>query len=100
MAIKNGLPAIHPGEYLKEILEELHLSQNALALSIGVSAMRISHVVHGKRPVTAELAVLLGKAFGQTPQYWMNLQSSYDLKVTEKAMARRIKQVQPIALAA
>lgn len=100
MVIKNGLPAIHPGEYLKEMLEELHLSQNALALSIGVSAMRISHVVHGKRPVTAELAVLLGKAFGQTPQYWMNLQSSYDLKVTEKAMARRIKQVQPIALAA
>ena len=100
MAIKNGLPAIHPGEYLKEILEELHLSQNALALSIGVSSMRISHVVHGKRPVTAELAVLFGKAFGQTPQYWMNLQASYDLKVTEKAMARRIKQVQPFAMAA
>lgn len=100
MATKNGLPAIHPGEYLKEILEELHLSQNALALSIGVSAMRISHVVHGKRPVTAELAVLFGKVFSQTPQYWMNLQSSYDLKITEKAMARRIKQVQPIALAA
>lgn len=97
MATKNGLPAIHPGEYLKEILQELHLSQNALALSIGVSAMRISHVVHGKRPVTAELAVLFGKAFGQTPQYWMNLQASYDLKITEKAMARRIKQVQPVA---
>lgn len=100
MATQNGLPAIHPGEYLKEILEELHLSQNALALSIGVSAMRISHVVHGKRPVTVELAVLFGKAFGQTPHYWMNLQASYDLKITEKAMARRIKQVQPIALAA
>jgi len=100
MATRNGLPAIHPGEYLKEILEELHLSQNALALSIGVSAMRISHVVHGKRPVTAELAILFGKAFGQTPQYWMNLQASYDLKVTEKALARRIKQVQPVAMAA
>ena len=100
MATRNGLPAIHPGEYLKEILEELHLSQNSLALSIGVSAMRISHVVHRKRPVTAELAVLFGKAFGQTPQHWMNLQASYDLKVTEKAMARRIKQVQPVAMAA
>ncbi|NJD37625.1 MAG: HigA family addiction module antidote protein [Geobacter sp.] len=100
MATKNGLPAIHPGEYLKELLEELHLSQNTFALSIGVSAMRISHVVHGKRPVTAELAILFARAFSQTPQYWMNLQASYDLKVTEKTMARRIRQVQPIALAA
>jgi addiction module HigA family antidote len=100
MATKNGLPAMHPGEYLKEILEELHLSQNAFALSIGVSAMRVSHVVHGKRPVTAELAILFGKAFSQTPQYWMNLQAGYDLKVTEKAMSRRIKQVLPIAMAA
>jgi addiction module HigA family antidote len=100
MATKNGLPEIHPGEYLKEILEELGVSQNAFALSIGVSAMRISHVIHGKRPVTAELAVLFGKAFGQSPQYWMNLQTSYDLKVTEKAMARRIKQIRPLAMAA
>lgn len=100
MATKNGLPAIHPGEYLKELLAELGVSQNAFALSIGVSAMRISHVIHGKRPITAELAVLCGKAFGQTPQYWMNLQSGYDLKVTEKAIARRLKQVQPFALAA
>lgn len=96
MATKNGLPAIHPGEYLKEILEELGVSQNAFALSIGVSAMRISHVIHGKRPVTAELAVLFGRAFGQTPQYWMNLQASYDLKVTEKAMERRVAAVRPL----
>lgn len=96
MATKNGLPAIHPGEYLKEILEELGVSQNAFALSIGVSAMRISHVIHGKRPVTAELAVLFGRAFGQTPQYWMNLQASYDLKVVEKAMERRVAAVRPL----
>lgn len=100
MATKNGLPAIHPGEYLKEILEELGVSQNAFALSIGVSAMRISHVIHGKRPVTAELAVLFGRAFGQTPQYWMNLQASYDLKVTEKAMERRVAAVRPLMRAA
>lgn len=100
MATKNGLPAIHPGAYLKEMLEELGMPQNAFALSIGVSAMRISHVIHGRRPVTAELAVLFGKAFSQTPQYWMNLQTSYDLKVTEKAMAQRIKQVRPLDLAA
>lgn len=100
MATKNGLPAIHPGEYLMEMLEEFGMSQNAFALSIGVSAMRISHVIHGKRPVTAELAVLFGKAFGQTPQYWMNLQTSYDLKVMEKAMSQRIKHIHPLAMAA
>lgn len=100
MASKNGLPAIHPGEYLKELLTECGISQNAFALSVGVSAMRISHVIHGKRPITAELAVLFGKSFGQTPQYWLNLQTSYDLKITVKAMARRIRLVQPISLAA
>lgn len=100
MTTKNGLPAIHPGEYLKETLGELGMSQNAFALSIGVSAMRISHVIHGKRPVTAELAVLFGKAFGQTPQYWMNLQTSYDLKVAEKTMVQRIKHVRSLAMAA
>lgn len=91
---------IHPGEHLKEMLDELGLSQNAFAILIGVSAMRISHVVKGKRPVTAELAVLFGKAFGQTPQFWMNLQAGYDLKLAEKSLAQRIKQVRPLALAA
>lgn len=91
---------IHPGEHLKEILEEIGMSQNAFALSIGVSAMRISHVIKGKRPITAELAVLFGKAFSQTPQFWMNLQTSYDLKIAQKALTDRLKQVQPLALAA
>lgn len=91
---------IHPGEHLKEILEELGISQNAFALSIGVSAMRVSHVIKGNRPVTAELALLFGKAFGQTPQFWMNLQTNYDLKLAQKTMAKRVKQVQSLALAA
>jgi hypothetical protein len=50
--------------------------------------MRISHVVKGKRPVTAEMALLFGKAFGQTPQYWINLQVTYDLKMAEKVVSR------------
>lgn len=91
---------IHPGEHLKEFLDELGISQNAFALSIGVSAMRISLVVKGKRPVTAELAVLFGKAFSQTPQFWMNLQTSYELKIAQKNLSQRLKQVQPLALAA
>ncbi|HIJ96505.1 MAG TPA: HigA family addiction module antidote protein [Desulfuromonadales bacterium] len=100
MAIKNGLPPLHPGIFLKEILDELGLSQTAFARAIGVSPMRVSHVVKGSRPVTAELAVLFGKAFGQTPTYWMNLQTSYDLKTAEKMMVKRMQQVQPLLLAA
>lgn len=91
---------LHPGEHLKEILEELGMSQNAFAELIGVSAMRISYVVQGKRPVTAELAVLFGRVFGQSPQFWMNLQSSYDLKLAEKTLAQKVKQIQPLTLAA
>ena len=67
---KNNLPPVHPGEFLKENLDELRISQAEFARTIGLSAMRISHVVKGKRPVTAEMALLFGKAFGQTPQYW------------------------------
>ncbi len=100
MAVKNGLPPIHPGEFLKEMLDDLGISQNAFALSIGVSAMRISHLIHGRRPVTAELAVLFGKAFGQTPQFWLNLQNGYDLKTAEKVMQKRLQEVRPLAMAA
>ena len=100
MATKNGLPPIHPGMFLKETLDELGMSQNKFALAIGVSPMRISHVIKGSRPVTAELALLFGKVFGQTPTYWMNLQTSYDLKTAEKVMLQRVRQVQPLALAA
>ena len=100
MAIKNGLPSIHPGIFLKEILDELGISQNAFAQAISVSPMRISHVINGTRPVTAELALLFGKAFGQTPNYWMNLQTSYDLKTAEKALVQKVRQVQPLSKAA
>ena len=97
MAIKNGLPPIHPGLFLKEILDELGLSQNAFAQVIGVSPMRVSHVIKGSRPVTAKLALLFGKAFGQTPTYWVNLQTSYDLKIAEKALLQKVSQVHQLS---
>ena len=100
MPIKNGLPPIHPGLFLKEILDELGLSQNAFAHAIGVSPMRVSHVIKGTRPVTAELALLFGKALGQTPTYWMNLQTSYDLKTVEKTLVQKVRQVVPLSQAA
>ncbi len=69
MAMKNRLPAIHPGAFLHEVLSELDVSQAEFARKTGVSAMRVSHIINGQRPVTAELALLFGQALGQTPQY-------------------------------
>ena len=97
MTIKNGLPPIHPGDFLKEALESLGASQADFARAIGVSPMRISHVVNGTRPVTAELALLFGRAFGQSPQYWLNLQAAYDLKTTEREIGNRLRGVRRLA---
>lgn len=80
---KSRIEPIHPGAYLKEILGELGLSQYRLAQELGVPAMRSSHVVRGQRPMTAELALRLGRYLGQSPQYWLRLQSRYDLDVAE-----------------
>jgi addiction module HigA family antidote len=95
MTPKNGLPAIHPGEFLREALEELNTSQASFARVIGVSPMRISQVIKGSRPVTAELALLFGRAFGQSPQYWLNLQAAYDLKIAERALSARLRAIHP-----
>lgn len=95
--IYNGLTTIHPGEYLAEMLDELHISQALFARTIGVSPMRISHIVKGKRPVSAEMALLFAKSFEQTPQYWLNLQASYDLKTAEKNMGTRLFNIHSLA---
>ena len=97
MAIKNGLAAIHPGAFLQEALTELDVTQAEFARRIGVSAMRISHVIKRQRPVTAELALLFGQAFGQTPQYWLNLQADYDLKIAQKSVGRRLATLKRFA---
>ena len=95
--MKNGLPLIHPGEFLREILEELDISQAQFARAIGVGPMRVSHVVKGSRPVTAELALLFGRALGQSPQYWLNLQAAYDLRMAERSIGSRLRAVQELA---
>ena len=96
---KNGLPPIHPGEFLRETLDELGVSQAQFARAISVSSMRVSHVVNGTRPVTAELALLFGRALGQSPQYWLNLQADYDLKTAEAGMGRQLKAVAELSRA-
>ena len=96
MMTKKGLPAIHPGEFLAETLEELGFSQAAFARAIGVSPMRISHVIKGARPVTAELALLFGRAFDQSPQYWLNLQSGHDLKTAKASIGPRLRAIHSV----
>ena len=91
--MKSGLPPIHPGEFLQEILADRGISQAQFARAIGVAPMRISHVVKGTRPVTAELALLFGKALGQSPQYWLNLQAAYDLKIAERQIRAQLRAV-------
>jgi addiction module HigA family antidote len=90
---ESGLPAIHPGEFLAETLNELDISQAHFARAIGVSPMRVSYVVNHTRPVTAELALLFGRALGQSPQYWLNLQVAFDLRKAEDAMGDQLSSV-------
>src|SRR5438552_2009212 len=92
------LAPIHPGEHLADILNEAGLSSNALALRLRVPANRISAIVQGKRAITADTALRLARYFGTSAQFWMNLQSKYDLDVAEDAMAEKIsKEVMPAA---
>lgn len=79
--IKNGLPAIHPGVFLREILDEHQWTQAQFAKAAGVSPMRISYVLNGARSINADLALRIGFVMGQTAQYWLNLQNAYDIKI-------------------
>jgi antitoxin HigA-1 len=93
----SGLDPIHPGEFLNEILTALGVSQAAFAHTIGVSPMRVSHVVNGSRPVTADLALRFAKALKQTPQYWLNLQTAHDLAIASKTIGKQLKTIKAVA---
>ena len=90
---------VHPGEILQcEFLEPMGLSQYALAKAIGVPPQRIGEIVHGRRAVTAETALRLGRYFGMDARFWLNLQTRYDLDVAEDALADRLqREVRPRA---
>ena len=70
---------IHPGEHLAEILAELEISQYRLAKTIGAPPRRINEIVHGRRSITADTALRIGRALRMTPEYWLNLQKIYEL---------------------
>jgi addiction module HigA family antidote len=85
------LPSIHPGEVLiEEFLQPMGISQYRLAKDISVPPRRINEIVHGKRAITADTALRLGRFFGMSPQFWLNLQTRYDLEVTEDSLANRL----------
>ena len=97
---KKSIKPVHPGFYLKELLDELKLSQYRLAKDLGIPAMRINYVINGKRPVNAEMALRLGRYFGQAPRYWINLQSRYDMDITEDALSDQVtREVHPMRMA-
>lgn len=85
------LPPIHPGEILKEeFLEPMGISQYRLAKDISVPPRRINEIVPGKRAITADTALRLGRFFAMSPQFWLNLQTRYDLEVTEDQLDNRL----------
>lgn len=96
------LSPIHPGEVLlEEFLNPMNLSQNRVAIDIGVDARRINEIVLGKRSVTADTALRLARFFGNSPEFWLGLQSQYDLDVAADALGERLtREVRPMSTAA
>jgi addiction module HigA family antidote len=94
---RKTISPIHPGEILlEEFLKPMDLSQNRLAMDIHVPARRINEIVHGKRRITADTALRLGRFFGNSPQFWLGLQMDYDLDVAEDSLKNRLeKEVHP-----
>ena len=98
--MKKKLSPIHPGEVLlEEFIKPMNLSQNRLAIDIGVDARRINEIVLGERAVTADTALRLARFFGNSPQFWLGLQTQYDLDVTEDQLGKRLdREVRPYAM--
>lgn len=85
-------PPIHPGEHLRIDLEELGMSQAALARALHVPRNRVSQIISGERGITADTALRLARWMGTTPEYWLNLQAIYDLRKAEQEAGERIRE--------
>lgn len=97
MTTTDRIEPIHLGEVLMEdFIEGFGITQNKLAVSIGVPPRRINEIVHGKRGITADTALRLGKLFGTTAQFWLNLQTLYDLDLAEDRAAEQIDAIVPL----
>jgi antitoxin HigA-1 len=94
------IPPTHPGEVLMEdFLEGFGITQNKLAVSIGVPPRRINEIVHGNRAITADTALRLAKYFGTSAQFWLNLQAHYDLDMAADRVAEQIDAITPLDVA-
>jgi addiction module HigA family antidote len=95
--MKNGMRPIHPGEILREeYLVPLEMSANALAHALGVPANRVSSILAGRRAVTADTALRLGRALGTSPAFWQNLQAAYELRIVERGGAPFLRSIRPL----
>jgi antitoxin HigA-1 len=90
------LSPVHPGQHLRETLQELDISTRQFAFHIGTTPMRLSLVLRGLRPVSADLALRLEKALGQSAGYWMNLQTRYDLDATFDRTQEELTAIRPL----
>jgi addiction module HigA family antidote len=87
------LNPVHPGEVLlEEFLKPMELSQNKVAIEIGVDTRRINEIVLGKRRVTADTALRLARFFGTSPQFWLGLQNDYDLDIAQDSLGDRLQK--------
>jgi len=92
MPRRKKLPPIHPGELLRDELDEMGVSLNELARALRVPMNRISAIVNGRRSITVDTAMRLGRYFGTSPQLWLNLQNAYDLEMAESVLRRQIER--------
>lgn len=100
MTDSERIPPIHPGEVLMEdFIKGFGITQNKVAVSIGVPPRRINEIVHGKRAITADTALRLGRYFGIDPQFWLNLQTHYELELAEDRVAEQIAAIIPLEAA-
>ena len=101
MNARNGMKPVHPGEVLRDELDELGLSASSLSKALGVPANRMTMILKGQRGVSADTALRLGRYFGTTPQLWLNLQKTWELRKAEteagKEISRCVKPRKPTA---
>lgn len=90
---KKPLEPIHPGEILlEEFLKPMEISQYRLAKDVSVDPRRVNEIVHGQRSISANTALRLGRYFGMSPQFWLNLQAHYDLEILDMELGDQIKK--------
>ena len=92
MSVRSGMRPVHPGEILGEELQELGMSASALAIALAVPPNRVTAILNGQRGITADTALRLSRYLGTTPQFWLNLQKAFELRVAEIESGKDIEE--------